>query len=66
MGTELSGLHLQALTIYQRSLTTMQIQVQGLLQFAVPIFPTAKVRRGTGSHMQLETQPRPGHLGHGG
>ncbi|XP_006034881.1 protein tweety homolog 2 isoform X1 [Alligator sinensis] len=32
----------QALTIYQRSLTTMQIQVQGLLQFAVPIFPTAK------------------------
>uniref|UniRef100_A0A7M4FLR2 Protein tweety homolog n=1 Tax=Crocodylus porosus TaxID=8502 RepID=A0A7M4FLR2_CROPO len=32
----------QTLTIYQRSLTTMQIQVQGLLQFAVPIFPTAK------------------------
>ncbi|KAG8446473.1 hypothetical protein GDO86_014072 [Hymenochirus boettgeri] len=32
----------QALTIYQRSLTTMQIQIQGLLQFAVPIFPTAQ------------------------
>ncbi|XP_028824843.1 protein tweety homolog 2 isoform X2 [Denticeps clupeoides] len=32
----------QALTIFQRSLTTMQIQVQGLLQFAVPLFPTAE------------------------
>nr|XP_048673680.1 protein tweety homolog 2 isoform X3 [Caretta caretta] len=32
----------QALTIYQRSLTTMQIQIQGLLQFAVPLFPTAE------------------------
>ncbi|KAM4692424.1 protein tweety homolog 2 [Rhinophrynus dorsalis] len=32
----------QALTIFQRSLTTMQIQIQGLLQFAVPIFPTAQ------------------------
>uniref|UniRef100_K7FSB7 Protein tweety homolog n=1 Tax=Pelodiscus sinensis TaxID=13735 RepID=K7FSB7_PELSI len=32
----------QALTIYQRSLTTMQIQIQGLLQFAVPLFPTAR------------------------
>ncbi|XP_041077094.1 protein tweety homolog 2-like isoform X1 [Polyodon spathula] len=32
----------QALTIYQRSVTTMQIQIQGLLQFAVPMFPTAK------------------------
>ncbi|XP_034046772.1 protein tweety homolog 2-like [Thalassophryne amazonica] len=32
----------QSLTIYQRSLTTMQIQVQGLLQFTVPIFPTAQ------------------------
>ncbi|KAM3863555.1 protein tweety homolog 2-like [Diretmus argenteus] len=32
----------QSLTIYQRSLTTMQIQIQGLLQFAVPIFPTAE------------------------
>nr|XP_056711501.1 protein tweety homolog 2 isoform X2 [Euleptes europaea] len=31
----------QALTIYQRSLTTMQIQIQGLMQFAVPIFPSA-------------------------
>lgn len=37
---------MQALTIYQRSLTTMQIQIQGLLQFAVPLFPTAEVRRG--------------------
>ncbi|XP_004432770.1 PREDICTED: protein tweety homolog 2 [Ceratotherium simum simum] len=32
----------QALTIFQRSLTTMQIQVVGLLQFAVPLFPTAE------------------------
>uniref|UniRef100_A0A8D0BCC9 Protein tweety homolog n=1 Tax=Salvator merianae TaxID=96440 RepID=A0A8D0BCC9_SALMN len=32
----------QALTIYQRSLTTMQIQIQGLMQFAVPLFPTAE------------------------
>ncbi|TWW82239.1 Protein tweety -like protein 2 [Takifugu flavidus] len=30
------------LTIFQRSLTTMQIQIQGLLQFAVPLFPTAE------------------------
>lgn len=35
----------QALTVFQRSLTTMQIQVAGLLQFAVPLFPTAEVRR---------------------
>lgn len=35
----------QALTIFQRSLTTMQSQVAGLLQFAVPVFPTAEVRR---------------------
>lgn len=33
----------QPLTIFQRSLTTMQIQIQGLLQFAVPLFPTAEV-----------------------
>uniref|UniRef100_A0A8C6VAL3 Protein tweety homolog n=1 Tax=Naja naja TaxID=35670 RepID=A0A8C6VAL3_NAJNA len=33
---------LSTLTIYQRSLTTMQIQIQGLVQFAVPFFPTAK------------------------
>uniref|UniRef100_A0AAR2KV79 Protein tweety homolog n=1 Tax=Pygocentrus nattereri TaxID=42514 RepID=A0AAR2KV79_PYGNA len=33
---------LQSLTVFQRSLTTMQIQVQGLLQFAVPLFPTAE------------------------
>ncbi|KAM6951837.1 protein tweety homolog 2 isoform 2-T2 [Aplochiton taeniatus] len=32
----------QSLTIFQRSLTTMQIQIQGLLQFAVPLFPTAE------------------------
>lgn len=33
----------QSLTICQRSLTTMQIQIQGLLQFSVPFFPTAEV-----------------------
>ncbi|XP_046709089.1 protein tweety homolog 2 isoform X3 [Silurus meridionalis] len=32
----------QSLTIIQRSLSSMQIQVQGLLQFAVPLFPTAE------------------------
>ncbi|XP_069728354.1 protein tweety homolog 2 isoform X3 [Phaenicophaeus curvirostris] len=32
----------QALTIFQRSLTTMQIQIQGLIQFALPLFPTAE------------------------
>uniref|UniRef100_A0A3P8S1V2 Protein tweety homolog n=1 Tax=Amphiprion percula TaxID=161767 RepID=A0A3P8S1V2_AMPPE len=32
----------QSLTICQRSLTTMQIQIQGLLQFSVPVFPTAE------------------------
>ncbi|XP_066521154.1 protein tweety homolog 2 isoform X2 [Hoplias malabaricus] len=32
----------QSLTVFQRSLTTMQIQVQGLLQFAVPLFPSAE------------------------
>lgn len=32
----------QSLTVCQRSLTTMQIQVQGLLQFSVPFFPTAE------------------------
>ncbi|KAM9210804.1 protein tweety homolog 2 isoform 1-T1 [Dugong dugon] len=32
----------QVLTIFQRSLTTMQIQAAGLLQFAVPLFPTAE------------------------
>ncbi|XP_051244761.1 protein tweety homolog 2-like isoform X2 [Dicentrarchus labrax] len=32
----------QSLTICQRSLTTMQIQIQGLLQFSVPFFPTAE------------------------
>ncbi|XP_051904107.1 protein tweety homolog 2-like isoform X2 [Hippocampus zosterae] len=32
----------QSLTTCQRSLTTMQIQVQGLLQFSVPVFPTAE------------------------
>uniref|UniRef100_A0A672F4V6 Protein tweety homolog n=1 Tax=Salarias fasciatus TaxID=181472 RepID=A0A672F4V6_SALFA len=39
-GSWLCGL--QPLTIFQRSLTTMQIQIQGLLQFAVPLFPTAE------------------------
>ncbi|XP_047657122.1 protein tweety homolog 2-like isoform X3 [Tachysurus fulvidraco] len=32
----------KSLTIFQRSLTTMQIQVQGLLQLSVSIFPTAE------------------------
>ncbi|KAG7259277.1 hypothetical protein CRUP_023980 [Coryphaenoides rupestris] len=32
----------QSLTIYQRSLTTMQIQIQGLLRFSIPLFPTAE------------------------
>ncbi|XP_040047499.2 protein tweety homolog 2-like [Gasterosteus aculeatus] len=32
----------QSLTICQRSLTTMQIQIQGLLQLSVPVFPTAE------------------------
>ncbi|NXL63929.1 TTYH2 protein, partial [Chordeiles acutipennis] len=36
----------QALTVFQRSLTTMQIQIQGLIQFALPLFPTAEVRAG--------------------
>ncbi|KAG7260996.1 hypothetical protein CRUP_018332 [Coryphaenoides rupestris] len=27
----------KSLTVFQRSLTTMQIQIQGLLQFAVPL-----------------------------
>ncbi|XP_053709703.1 protein tweety homolog 2 isoform X1 [Synchiropus splendidus] len=38
----LSNPYQQSLTIFQRSLTTMQIQIQGLLQFAVPLFPTAE------------------------
>ncbi|XP_037113101.1 protein tweety homolog 2-like isoform X6 [Syngnathus acus] len=32
----------QSLTVCQRSLTTMQIQIQGLLQFSMPAFPTAE------------------------
>ncbi|XP_037544335.1 protein tweety homolog 2-like [Nematolebias whitei] len=32
----------QSLTVCQRSLTTMQIQIQGLLQFSASIFPTAQ------------------------
>lgn len=40
---------LQPLTIFQRSLTTMQIQIQGLLQFAVPLFPAAEVPDQRGS-----------------
>ncbi|XP_037113097.1 protein tweety homolog 2-like isoform X2 [Syngnathus acus] len=31
-----------SLTVCQRSLTTMQIQIQGLLQFSMPAFPTAE------------------------
>ncbi|XP_036922370.1 protein tweety homolog 2 isoform X1 [Sturnira hondurensis] len=41
-GQSMSSPFQQALTVFQRSLTAMQIQVAGLLQFAVPIFPTAK------------------------
>lgn len=37
---------LQALTVFQRSLTTMQIQIQGLIQYALPLFPTAEVQEG--------------------
>ncbi|NWU36937.1 TTYH2 protein, partial [Hylia prasina] len=37
----------QALTVFQRSLTTMQIQIQGLIQYALPLFPTAEVQEGT-------------------
>uniref|UniRef100_A0A8B9PEQ8 Protein tweety homolog n=1 Tax=Apteryx owenii TaxID=8824 RepID=A0A8B9PEQ8_APTOW len=32
----------QTLTVFQRSLTTMQMQIQGLVQFALPLFPTAE------------------------
>ncbi|KAM9462411.1 protein tweety homolog 2-like [Clarias gariepinus] len=32
----------QSMTLFQKSLTTMQIQVQRLLQFAIPTFPTAE------------------------
>lgn len=32
----------QALTVFQRSLTTMQMQTQGLIQFALPLFPMAE------------------------
>ncbi|NXY54765.1 TTYH2 protein, partial [Callaeas wilsoni] len=37
-----SPLPVQALTVFQRSLTTMQIQIQGLIQYALPLFPTAE------------------------
>lgn len=37
---------LQALTVFQRSLTTMQMQTQGLIQFALPLFPMAEVWGG--------------------
>lgn len=50
----------QALTIFQRSLTTMQIQVAGLLQFAVPLFPTAEVRRPPRHPRGKRGNPRPG------
>lgn len=36
----------QALTVFQRSLTTMQMQTQGLIQFALPLFPMAEVWGG--------------------
>ncbi|MEQ2229423.1 Protein tweety 2-like [Ilyodon furcidens] len=36
------GSRVMSLTVCQRSLTTMQIQIQGLLQFSLPIFPTAQ------------------------
>ncbi|XP_039680505.1 protein tweety homolog 2-like isoform X3 [Perca fluviatilis] len=32
----------QSLTICKRSLTTMQMQIKGLLQFSLPFFPTAE------------------------
>lgn len=48
----------QALTIFQRSLTTMQIQVAGLLQFAVPLFPTAEVRRPPPASVREEGEPQ--------
>lgn len=51
----LRSLLAQALTIFQRSLTAMQIQVAGLLQFAVPRFPTAEVRQPA-----LPSGPGPG------
>ncbi|XP_077595663.1 protein tweety homolog 2 isoform X2 [Stigmatopora nigra] len=38
----LSNPYQQPLTLFQRSLTTMQIQIQSLLLFAVPLFPTAE------------------------
>uniref|UniRef100_UPI00398EA1B0 protein tweety homolog 2 isoform X1 n=2 Tax=Pristiophorus japonicus TaxID=55135 RepID=UPI00398EA1B0 len=31
----------QTLSVFQRSLTTMQLQIQGMMHLAVPIFPTA-------------------------
>uniref|UniRef100_A0A3B1JJ51 Protein tweety homolog n=1 Tax=Astyanax mexicanus TaxID=7994 RepID=A0A3B1JJ51_ASTMX len=40
-------------SVFQRSLTTMQIQVQGLLQFAVPLFPTAEVSKDLVGIQQL-------------
>lgn len=49
---------MQPLTIFQRSLTTMQIQIQGLLQFAVPLFPTAEVSHTLGhSRARLSKAP---------
>lgn len=49
----------QALTVFQRSLTAMQIQVAGLLQFAVPMFPTAEVRQSP-QHPRREWWGAPG------
>lgn len=42
---------LQALTVFQRSLTTMQIQIQGLIQYALPLFPTAEVQEWGAGHL---------------
>lgn len=44
LGRSVTAPPLQVLTVFQRSLTTMQIQIQGLIQFALPLFPTAEVR----------------------
>ncbi|NXW93869.1 TTYH2 protein, partial [Alopecoenas beccarii] len=53
----------QALTVFQRSLTTMQIQIQGLIQFALPLFPTAEVwgggSRGSASPVCSPSCPDP-------
>ncbi|XP_042529812.1 protein tweety homolog 2 [Dipodomys spectabilis] len=42
-GQSVSSPFQQTLTIFQRSLSAMQIQITGLLQFALPLFPTAEM-----------------------